>query len=185
MNLNKILNIDKIYVINLEREKENKQMMIKKLKKYNIQADFVKAVDSKDKNIIEEYKYYKNKHIIPFDVTKSGDLYRSCGAYACLLSHIKVLKDAIKNDYNRICIFQDDIIFHKNFYNELLDKIKKIPKWDILYLGQCGNKKFNPIDYYKCNNSIRGFFAVVLNKNIFIKLYKLLKKKIIQMILVC
>jgi GR25 family glycosyltransferase involved in LPS biosynthesis len=159
MNFKKFLNLDNIYVINLEKEKERKKLMQKKLKKYNIQVEFFKAINGKDPNIEKDFLQKKNKHIIPDDILKSGNLFRSSGAYACLLSHKKVIQDAINKNYDRICIFQDDIIFHKNFYNELNYKFSKINyHWDIIYLG---NSKRNT------SNFITGFFAVILKKNIF------------------
>lgn len=177
-NLNNILNLDKIYVINLERDREKKELMIKKLKKYNINAEFVKAVDGKNPEIYKEY--IKNKKSI--NIFGLHGLYRTPGAYGCLLSHIKVLEDAINNNYNQICILQDDIIFHNNFYSELNIKLKIIPDYDILYLGSTQlniNWNYNNNYYYvNKNNDVRGFHSVVLKKVIFNKLlnsFKLLK----------
>ena len=46
----------------------------------------------------------------------------------------------------------------------LASKLKKIPKWDILYLGNCGDFQYFCQDYYYPNKRTYGFFAIVLNK---------------------
>ena len=163
MDFENILKLDKIYVINLEKDIEKRELMKKKLKKYNIKAKYIKAIDGKDSNIFNEY--LENK--IKFNNT---ELYRTPGAYGCLLSHIKVLEDAIENKYNCICIFQDDIIFHKDFYNLLEFQMNYINNdWDVLYLGSVQRKyiNYNKNFYYVSkNNDVRGCFAFVIRNKI-------------------
>ena len=180
MNFKQLLNLDKVYVINLKKDEEKRELMKKKLKKYNIEAEFIKAIDGNSEVIYEKYlKKKKNYITIPF-ISKTGYLYRSPGAYGCLLSHIKVIEDAIKKKYNKICIFEDDIIFHKNFLKNLKNSYEKlkIPDYDILYLGTSEKYKFSFYDYYYSNFLTCGFFAVVLKSNIFIDLLNLMKREI-------
>ena len=51
---------------------------------------------------------------------------------------MKILEDAVKNNYTSILVFEDDIIFRKDF-NKHLEKqystIKNNINWKLLYLG--------------------------------------------------
>ena len=78
------------------------------------------------------------------------DMYALFGpksAIGCAMSHIKTWKEFLKTDADYAIIFEDDVVFEKNFKNELNDIIKIAPKeYDILYLGCFG-----------CNNQINIF----------------------------
>ena len=92
-------------------------------------------------------------------------------SYGCLLSHTRVIEDAIKNSYDKILILEDDIILHKNF-NELFTLFyDRINSWDMLYLG-CSQRpntwhlvdiKNNIYKSKQCN----GTFAYGLDNKIF------------------
>lgn len=60
--------------------------------------------------------------------------FKRIGEYGCYLSHMYCLKDAIKNNYENIIIFEDDIVLHKNFHN-LFENVMNIQKYNILMLG--------------------------------------------------
>ena len=162
--------VDKIYIINLEKDTERLNKLIPKLKKYNIKYKLIKGVDG---NKIKNNTKLRN------------------GQYGCLLSHIKILKDALKNNYKKIAIFEDDIFFHKNF-NSILNKkynyfINNENYYDVLYLGssqgyyQYKKKKWNNIKinnhYYKVNDTL-GTFAFIINQKIIKKILYELNKNI-------
>lgn len=88
---------------------------------------------------------------------------------------MKILEDAIKNNYNRILVFEDDVIFRKKF-NKHLEKQYSVIKnnnvnWKLLYLG-CSyhglpkNIK-NSIDYVETIGNASGAFAVGIHKDIY------------------
>jgi hypothetical protein len=141
--LNKIF--DKIYVINLKQDVEKKNIIEKKLKELNIDYSIFEAVDGNK---------LKNVKLLS---------YGSVGAVGCRLSHMKILEDAIKNNYNRILVFEDDVIFRKNFNKHI--------NWKLLYLG-CSyhglpkNIK-NSIDYVETMGNTSGAFAVGIHKDIY------------------
>jgi len=53
----------------------------------------------------------------------------------CTLSHMLCLREIIKNNYENAIIFEDDIIFHKNFKELFIDIFKN--DYDFLLLGAC------------------------------------------------
>lgn len=175
-SLNTILNLDKVYVINMKKDNDKKYAMGKKLHKYNIDASFFTGIDGKSREVYDEYIEKKKSYHNLF-IPQTGSLYRSSGSYACLLSHIEVVKDALKNKYDRICILQDDIIFHKNFYDELSKKISYIPYWDVLYLGNCEKYQFSFKHYYVQNINTNGFFAIVLTRKVLNNLLMVMESK--------
>lgn len=92
----------------------------------------------------------------------------------CLVSHYKILEEAIKNKYERILIFEDDVIFNKDFYLH----IKKIESlnWDIVALGA---SEFDPRVFpsargnlYKPTSLTCGTFGYAVNKTIMSRLFK-------------
>ena len=106
------------------------------------------------------------------------------GATGCKLSHLGIIKDALKNNYENVLIFEDDITFIDNFIVYLNDFINKVSNmnWDMLYLG--GNvakvqfSKFkdyliqtNKINVYKCKN-FKCTHAYIINKKLFTKIIK-------------
>jgi len=69
------------------------------------------------------------------------------GERGCMISHIECLKDAKKNNYKNILIFEDDVIFTNQFVEKLKLSISELPlDWDLFYLGFCPkdvNSKFD------------------------------------------
>jgi len=77
------IKINKIYIINLEYREDRKRKMEEQLRRYKIENyEFIKAVDKRERRIIEEYEELrKNKKT----------RIKTVGHYACLMSHIKVI----------------------------------------------------------------------------------------------
>jgi GR25 family glycosyltransferase involved in LPS biosynthesis len=171
---------DHIYILNLKEEKEKYNKTQKKLKKYNIKAKRFEAIDGNlYKEEFEKRKKAWLKNPLNFlKYRKGGSLYRSYGAYGCLLSHIEIIRDAIKKKYKNILILEDDILLHKefdkyfnNYYHQIKDK-----SWKFIMLGsslkmniikkkeniQFKNKNYIPIIKY-CN----GAFAIGIDSSIF------------------
>ena len=114
--------VDKIYVINMDKDKERMNILDKKMKELGIKYQRITGVDGK-----KVYSKYKDKTEL-----RPGQL-------GCLLSHFNVLNDAIKNKYNNILVLEDDIMFHQNFHNEFKKKYKILMKeegnFDLIFLG--------------------------------------------------
>ena len=153
--LNKIF--DKIYVINLKQDVKKKIIIEKKLKELNIQYTIFEAIDGEK---------LKNVKLLN---------YGNIGAVGCRLSHMKILEDAVKNNYTSILVFEDDVIFRKDFNKHLEEQYSTIKNnnvnWKLLYLG-CSyhglpkNIK-NSIDYVETIGNAYGTFAVGIHKDIY------------------
>ena len=133
MYINK--SISHIYVINLERDRIRRNYITVLMKKYNINFEFI-IVNSINN---DQYNAINNKTI-----TK--------GEVGCYLSHMYCLNDAIKNNYNNIIIFEDDIILHKKFH-EKFENIGDLERFDILMLG-ASDFSFNKKHKNACNHNI-------------------------------
>ena len=143
-------------------------------------GQFIKAMD-----------YYKGSELYEL-VSKSGarvlengwGAHRSAGSMGCLLSHLKILKDAIKNKYEKILLFQDDIYFHKEFEELLSEREEKIKRSSLFYLGATEHANWiknmnwwwrNPHwgrehhkkGCYNVTTQSLGMFAVIIDKKVF------------------
>lgn len=112
--------LPKIYYINLKHRKDRKENLLKQLKMIN----------------------YPNDKIVRIDAIKKDN-----GAIGCGLSHIKVLKIALKehdiNDY--ITILEDDFEWKKsNAYDVIMNAISSDTDWNVILLA-CNGKvnKYN------------------------------------------
>ena len=139
--------VDKIYCINLKSRVDRKKNMIEHIKKYNIKINFVDAI----------------KHRI--------------GWIGCLRSHLKIIKEAQKKDYEKILIMEDDCRFNKK---PIID-INKIPKdWKMLYLGY-NIQKILETDYDNIENkrwvkmSCLAMHCYIIHKSSYKEIIELIK----------
>jgi glycosyltransferase involved in cell wall biosynthesis len=172
--LNKIF--DKIYVINLERDSFKKAMIIKKFSNLKINFEFINAVNGHDEPYISNYKEYRSK---PYDwdgaheyeIKRKAKMIPSPGAYGYIASWIKVIKQAIKNNANKILVFDDDVIFHDNFENEVRLFFNTIgTKFKIISLGVSQHSWSKIIKKHRYYNPIEhtdGSFALGIDSSIF------------------
>jgi GR25 family glycosyltransferase involved in LPS biosynthesis len=143
--------VDKVYVINLEKDKEKLQSIGRQLDSQNIKFERFDAILGKDIK----------------DNSKFTDFcFNNCtnGIKGCALSHNTLWN---KNDYENIMIFEDDAILSKTFDTDLLLLWKDIPKdFDIIYLGSlfyCGDKSL----YTKTAITIRNLKNDMITPNVY------------------
>lgn len=145
---------DHIYCLNLDRRIDKWEIIKNKFEILNINAHRFSAVDGNQLPLDVLSKQPKlNKHEI-----------------GCKLSHYNIIKDAKKNNYKRILIFEDDVIFTLNF-NELLNEyINKIENWKLFYLGY-SQHYWSEVEYLTNDilksNKIDGTFAYAIDNSIF------------------
>ena len=108
MKFDEFLNefFDQIYVINLDHRTDRLNEVNSLLKKYNINFKRQSGV------------FLKEKYT---DVLNNTTNTSSLGHLGCVLSHVNCCIDAIKNNYDKILVLEDDI----NFIPEHIDSIKK------------------------------------------------------------
>lgn len=140
---------DAIYCINLSRRSDRWQEVQKEFDKVGIKNKVIRFCAVETPN---------NWHI------------------GCMLSHRGILKEAKKNWYKNILVFEDDVKFY--WQNEqslqLIMPFLKEEKWDLLYLGwyicfwACP-AMINKWNFYQCT-WILGTFAIWYSNRIFEKL---------------
>jgi GR25 family glycosyltransferase involved in LPS biosynthesis len=169
---NKSLNdfVDKIYCINLKRRPDRWEKIKKEFKSNNL---FVERFDAVDGMELDDNEIILNHN----------DLKLKNGAQGALKSHRSILKDAIDNNYERICIFEDDISFCKDFINRFKYYAKFTPdNWDIMYLGchfnNCPLPEETKKKYIFKNIRNYGCFSMIIKKEMIKKIYEYTKDEI-------
>jgi GR25 family glycosyltransferase involved in LPS biosynthesis len=156
--------IDHIYIINLESDIIRKKYIIRLMEKYNINFELISVPKLND----YQYKRIGNSSI-------------SLGEAGCYLSHMYCLNDAIKQNYNKIIIFEDDIILHKNFH-KLFENTLQNSEYDILMLGANDfhfsktNCKFVNNNLYKPDTKttfLLGTHAIMYSKNAINEIFRI------------
>ena len=104
------------------------------------------------------------------------------GAIGCSLSHIKCLQIALENDWEYVCIIEDDIVFSdKKIFMESLNNLKNNFKgdWDVIILG--GNN-CPPFEYINNNlikvNNCQTTTGYIVNKKYYSKLINNFKESV-------
>ena len=204
---------DNVYVLNLEDELFKYEILARKLSKKNIKHERFIGTGNQDNEIslLEQFQMhasavtkYKHSDIINPMIRNAAKnicfnlgAYRSPGAAGCRISNMRIMEDAIKNNYESIVIFQDDVYFHNEFDTLLADHYEEIQRSDIFYLGATEhspqikkNKWANPNWNYTKNKKdaddrlkyrptgkTYGQFAVYMHKNVFQEQLDLLRLK--------
>ena len=141
--------IDKIYIINKKENYINKDLCETQLLRNGLtNYMFVDAIYPSE--------YYNLRHMYD-EIIKNmtPNMIKnnfSIGALGCMLSHIKVLKHALQNNYKTILILEDDFIIVNNFIKKIETYFSSIKntniKWDFIYLGK-KQGKLNKYDIVK------------------------------------
>ena len=141
--------VNNVYCINLQKRKDKLIHMMEQFQKIDLDSfQIIKGIDGQ-KLEIDLPEKRKNE-------------------IGCLRSHLSVINDAIEKDYDKIAIFEDDIIFCDDFNNRFEYYIKNVPDdWDIMYFGNNIPVMLNPISMvkemiYRVWKS-KGCFAMILN----------------------
>lgn len=147
----------KIYLLSLERRSDRRERFFAQNLPYKI--DVFKAIDAK--NVIYRGRLKK-------------------GQVACKLSHMEIIRDAIKNKHTFITIFEDDAQITFDF-NERIDLLKNIPEdWDMVYLGAHHYMKPTPVSdgIGRCVTAL-STVAYIINQRMYQTLLKELKRDMI------
>lgn len=122
--------IDKIYYINLDRRPDRYEHFLKEVYNNNIPFDKIKRFEALDG---KTYKFSQKEK----NMFKNSDFRTQNYSLKIMgnqLSHYKILEDMIKNKYQNIIIFQDDVIFRKNFV-EYMNKFQIPSDAEIINIG--------------------------------------------------
>jgi len=175
-NLKSIKNLnnyfDGIFCINLERRSDKWDIMQKRFNRNNIKVTRIGAFDG-DWNIVKNewqniYNHLNDKFKSQMTNPSAYGLLENQYAYGTLCSHISVITFAKQHGLKKILVFEDDVVFHKHF-NEQLTNILKLKNWKLLYLGASQYRWENITlkqGYYNANHTLGGF-AYCLDSSVY------------------
>lgn len=157
---------DHVYVLNLDKDKKKWIKMKKQLKKLNIKAERFSAVYGLEKfpfgdeikNAKTKYDKWiliekmneklKNEGIVSKEIGYKYPYIRP-GELGHLASFLKIFQDALKKNYQKILVLEDDAVFVNDFRDKFFKSYNELPNdWSLLYLGHhpshlnwtCGKK---------------------------------------------
>lgn len=149
----------KTYVISLDRTPERFAFVKKQLDEQNLKYKKFKAVDgyeldfqnaetgeflaSEKKKDFSKYSWENGP--TTYNVVLHGRTLMkifvekkqfSLGEIGVTCSHREIWKEMIKNNYDKVMVFEDDVIFDKDFKKNLAEYVADLPDdWDIAFLG--------------------------------------------------
>ena len=136
------MNLDKIYLINLEQSTDRLEHFKNEVKRCNLQEDKIhifKAIDGNSHVFTPDEEQLLQKMDNKYDLDNNR-------VKACFLSHYYVLKDIEKNGYGKCLVLEDDVRFIsdiKSRLNDLTTNLDEIEKWYTVYIGfhsfMCGS----------------------------------------------
>lgn len=145
---------DKVLYINMNKDVDRNQNMIHQFEKYGItnyhriegiEPDLNFTINDIKPNEIRNFIKKEYKYVI--------------GSYFCRLSHLKAVQYAKDNNYERVLIFEDDVVFLSDPNQTLQSNINILNDWDMLYFGGMVEHFFR--------NQIVEAHAYCLNKKIY------------------
>lgn len=115
--------VDKVYVINLDKDVERLKKIDKSLQEVGIDYERFPAV------IGSHISTHPN-------LTPLCCMFCTDGIKGCALSHHTIWEESIRNGYQSILVLEDDAIVPNDINERLRDAKTKIPAdWDIIYVG--------------------------------------------------
>ena len=115
--------VDKVYVINLETDKDRLETFDKEMKRHNISYTRFPAI------IGAKIDYHEN-------LSKFCNMFCTPGMKGCALSHHAIWEDMIKNRYKNVLIFEDDASLSDKFEEVFREGWNELPNdYDIFFLG--------------------------------------------------
>jgi GR25 family glycosyltransferase involved in LPS biosynthesis len=147
--------VDKVYLINLEKDKKRLEYVSNLYNKEHLFEIFGKinrynAINGYEIDIPSEW-FTNNTY------TKSYHGVHPKGAYGCYLSHYNILNIFLKSEQLSMLVIEDDANFSENFVEKFIRFYNNVPKdWDVILIGHvtCEKEKIYINDYcYKSNGS--------------------------------
>ncbi len=163
------LGVDVCYVINLNRDKARWAEVGAQFKAVGLPCERMAAVDAKSENFRRRY----------WDGRKHARL-DTMGQLACIASHMHVLTSAMLAGHKRIAVFEDDVVFHADFW-ERVSVIEELRVgWDIVYLGASqstwdGVERNEQSKFYRPKHTF-GTWAMVIDMRVALELIDLYSK---------
>lgn len=133
------MNVDKIFIINLDHRQDRWSRCVEEMKKWRItNYERFSAIKPNIKDL--EPKLYSNL-VSPH----RGKPRYICAAMGCKMSHYEIIKLSKARGYKQILILEDDVEFKDGWKDILEYAMGELPEeWHMLYLS--GNHREKPTD---------------------------------------
>jgi len=158
----------KILYINLERRPDRKNNIEDQLRKIDnkIKVERINAIDAKKLDIASLSNKIISKNGINAALDNKKGLYTilTKGAVGCALSHKLAWEKILNGPDEHVLILEDDIWFDGDYNNKLVDIMKNIDNYDILFLGAHKYTPSKELKYFDVPNILYGLFGYVINK---------------------
>ena len=177
---------DHLYVLYQNNAEYNR--FINYIVDFSFTFDMISSIQVQDMNPIQTFNLvdYNTNQYLKLYIDRYKNRQLNINMISHIKSIIKIIQNAIDNNYESITILEYDVFFHKDIYN-LLPKYKNlIDNCDIIYLGSSQSYWYNPVTmqkieyhlhnnspYYVANHSL-GTFAIILKKKLFNEYMELL-----------
>lgn len=152
---------DKIFVVSLHRAFDRKAAIRQHLEGLNY--DFFQAVDKKDFTVEEAIKSGVYDEIKALRLNRHGVRKLHLGEIACAWSHRNLYEKIVAEGYERVLIFEDDVVPKLSTLKLLPHTMLQLPeKWELVYLGFLKNEEIVPKhwrkkQFYKLLATLRAY----------------------------
>lgn len=132
------LGVDKIYLINLKRRSER---LIRMQKIFDILGVEYSLLEATDGQKLEELPAdLKNHHILDGYLDPITKRPMKNGEIGCFLSHYRIWQDVVKNKYQKVIVFEDDLRFSHDGLTRVREVLQDLEasgkEWDLIYFGR-------------------------------------------------
>lgn len=164
---------DKVFVLSLRHETLARAAMSQKLAAVNIDFEFFEGVNGRSGEFSREWEFYEKRPCVtPLEMSYKKKFIESRGAWGYLKTMIKLLRYTMQRGYERILVFDNDVILARNF-NARFEKFYQSvsPGWKILLLGASQynwNITFKESDgyYHPIKLGTCGSFATAYHRSV-------------------
>lgn len=170
---------DEIFCLNLNRRADRWMKMNTRFQREGIHVTRFEGKDGVNKDVRIDYYLLKRE--------KTNTRLRTIGAYAIILSYLKLLKMVMKQPHiKKVLIFEDDVLFHNEFGALFDDRVQKLPQnWEMWALaasqiGWNGVKYTDDRLFYSPSTKAQtyGLYAFALKREYIPTVISFLEKRI-------
>lgn len=130
---------DKVLVLTVPRFKDRQEKVKERLKGIDFEFFYGTDKNDLDGSFINDNYVYDKKHTLEIRKYYSP---LNTGEIACSLSHRNIYQAIIDNDWNRVLVFEDDVVPDFDNLPLIMDALKELPKdWELFYLGYLKNER--------------------------------------------
>ena len=168
---------DEIYCTNLDSRLDRWTRVSARFKAHGISVRRFSAADGNSADLLHKFSLIRTRLA---KAGKSEPKYlKNSRALGCLISGMQIIEDAKRKGHQKILLFDDDVVFHRDF-DVILSSMTRLPPWKLLYLG-CSQHQWEGIEMsgphtYGAKHT-HGTFAVGMDASIFDEIYDLYSEK--------